>query len=442
MDALALICRPVPLGIDHLGRRQVDNAPVTGIPLFRQDTLNAWLLGERLQMVHRAIANANDDYLLNTREDELLAEFSDMCTLEPVVIHRSRIGQLSAHTVGQDAGSRSLRVRFSIPFSGPVQLLRLKPKRFSLNGPVVDQVSTETIEVVVDANIEIPGHAVTLLEVVLDQIDEPHLTAAKEQVEEYNLEVGRILARDLPIAKSQAAKAREAIKALPYPLVRRSDASTYSVPVTQRTIRPKRQQPSSFELTPVLEDGDYEAVLEILHSMRTMIERNPTTFAKLALQEPGRLDKVEERYRDLFLVMLNTIFIGEVAGEVFNGLGKTDILVRSKDKNVFIGECKFWTGSSDFREAVNQMLRYPAWRDTKAGLLLFIRNQGVKATIAKAVAELATHSSYVEQGQYANELRHDVVMRSLSDPDQHIRVALLPFAIPSVTPSAAQRNLE
>ncbi|MFJ2154373.1 hypothetical protein ACIOHB_37245 [Streptomyces microflavus] len=45
----------------------------------------------------------------------------------------------------------------------------------------------------------------------------------------------------------------------------------------------------------------------------------------------------EESIRDLLLVMLNDRFEGNVAGEVFNGAGKTDILVRERDAMCRVG---------------------------------------------------------------------------------------------------------
>ena len=37
---------------------------------------------------------------------------------------------------------------------------------------------------------------------------------------------------------------------------------------------------------------------------------------------------------------LNAQFEGKAAGEVFNGQGKTDILIREGGRNAFIAECK------------------------------------------------------------------------------------------------------
>jgi len=46
--------------------------------------------------------------------------------------------------------------------------------------------------------------------------------------------------------------------------------------------------------------------------------------------------------------MLNTHYEGGATGETFNAAGKTDILIRVEDRNVFIGECKWWSGAAGF----------------------------------------------------------------------------------------------
>jgi hypothetical protein len=53
-----------------------------------------------------------------------------------------------------------------------------------------------------------------------------------------------------------------------------------------------------------------------------------------------------------------------VTAEAFNIEGKTDILVRHEGSNLFIGECKVWSGAKGFGETVDQLFRYTGWRDS------------------------------------------------------------------------------
>jgi DNA-binding NtrC family response regulator len=70
----------------------------------------------------------------------------------------------------------------------------------------------------------------------------------------------------------------------------------------------------------------YEHILQIIQSMGKVMERSPRAFVEMG----------EEDLRQHFLVQLNGQYAGRATGETFNYTGKTDILVRVKDKNIFI----------------------------------------------------------------------------------------------------------
>jgi hypothetical protein len=126
--------------------------------------------------------------------------------------------------------------------------------------------------------------------------------------------------------------------------------------------------------------------------MSVYIERNPTTFAALD----------EEGIRDHFLLQLNGHFKGGATGETLNGFGKTDILVRVGDRNIFIAECKFWHGQEKFGEAIDQLLGYLTWHDCKCALLIFNRNKGTTAVAKKM------HESMTARKEYKQTLAHDL----------------------------------
>ena len=93
---------------------------------------------------------------------------------------------------------------------------------------------------------------------------------------------------------------------------------------------------------------DYEDILEIIQEMSLTMERNRNTFYKFK----------ETMLRDQFLVALNSHFQGKASGETFNSTGKTDILIRHENQNIFIAECKVWGGKSTFLNAIDQLIGY------------------------------------------------------------------------------------
>jgi hypothetical protein len=86
----------------------------------------------------------------------------------------------------------------------------------------------------------------------------------------------------------------------------------------------------------------------------------------------------ENYYRDIFLLFLETRYKGVSAtGETFNKEGKADIVLKNTtdNSNLFIAECKVWhslkQASSD---AIEQLQKYITIRETKAALLIFVKD--------------------------------------------------------------------
>lgn len=135
---------------------------------------------------------------------------------------------------------------------------------------------------------------------------------------------------------------------------------------------------------PVLADEEYDFILTVIERVVHVMERSPRAFA--GMDEPS--------LRDHILVQLNGHYEGRATGETFNAAGKTDILIRIEDKNVFIAECKFWHGPKELMEAADQVLGYTSWRDTKTALVIFNRGQDHKAVLEKIRTTLPTHPCF------------------------------------------------
>ncbi len=102
----------------------------------------------------------------------------------------------------------------------------------------------------------------------------------------------------------------------------------------------------------------------------------------------------EEDIRAFFLAYLNARYQGTATGETFNAAGKTDIIVQVGGRTVFIAECKIWKGGDAFVEALNQLLSYLTWRDTKTALVIFNRNKNLSAVLMQIPGLVTTHPAY------------------------------------------------
>jgi hypothetical protein len=74
-----------------------------------------------------------------------------------------------------------------------------------------------------------------------------------------------------------------------------------------------------------------------------------------------------------------------------------------EDRNVFVGECKWWSGPSSFASpdkeepsALNQLLSYATWRDAKLALTVFVDNKDVGKVIASAREALEKHPAFIQ----------------------------------------------
>ena len=181
-----------------------------------------------------------------------------------------------------------------------------------------------------------------------------------------------------------------------------------------------------FTPEPALAREDYEEILRIMKSMVQVMELSPHAFR----------DMGEEDLRTHFLVQLNGRFSGQATGETFNFQGKTDILIRTAGKNVFIAECKFWKGETGFLATVDQLFSYLSWRDTKAAILMFNRNNDFSAVLEKIRDIVPRHPSFKRELGKADETTFRYVLAQPNDSSREIAVTVLAFDVPTAPATA------
>ncbi len=138
--------------------------------------------------------------------------------------------------------------------------------------------------------------------------------------------------------------------------------------------------------------------------------------------------KNEESLRNLFLLQIQTTFKSESAiGEAFNNSGKTDIMVKHGDSILFIAECKFWRGKQVFLDAITQLLSYLTWRDTKAALLIFVRDTSMSTAVAGVKENIESHPYFKSAEKAKNETWFNYKFSMPNDPDRDVYLAILLF---------------
>ncbi len=195
-----------------------------------------------------------------------------------------------------------------------------------------------------------------------------------------------------------------------------------AVPLRRRRIEP--QLPAApregFKPEPAISNDDYEAILRTMHQMTLVVERSPGVFAVAD----------EETIRTHFLVQLNGQFEGAATGETFNGIGKTDILIRVEGKNVFIAECKFWKGPDGLNKAIDQLMGYMSWRDTKCAVVVLVRDTEMSTVLQKMPEVVRAHALFKREVPVSEETWFRAVLQHPGDRNREAIVTFMAFHVP------------
>ena len=310
-------------------------------------------------------------------------------------------------------------VTVHVPFTGDPMLLRLRPGSWSIAFPRAEIGAGEIVHRVTGSQLS--SEQVTASFNSFRTSVTQYVDAINADVGEHNARLDAELRRVVADRRLRLLDQRQLAAGLPFQLRPAGTPATYAVPVRRTKLHLSQSRPAApFQPEAFLEDAIYEDVLARIVAFGNLVERLPRSV--------GAMD--EEGLRDHLLLVLNGNYEGQVAGEVFNREGKTDILLRSGNRNVFIAECKVWNGPAKFGPAVNQLLNYLVWRDGKAALVLFIKTGNPTEVVRKADQVVTDHPQCVRRFDPADAtVRIDYLLRSTADPERTVRTALLPVAI-------------
>lgn len=326
-----------------------------------------------------------------------------------------------------------------IPYTGTTRIFRTQPSR-ALSTPTPE--ATLTDRQVILSVIAVPGDDGTDAQERLLRLErnlEQWVSVVNGDVETLKADL-KIAARDLIAQRVAVRRQRDDMEsALTIPLLQLEAGRALQIPLQRKRITPQKTpataagEPPEWTITGLV----YEEMIRTIRSFTHALERRPASAAPLLADE--------ETMRDWLMFILSAnyetpdgrdLFIG---GETENGNGKTDILVRYRDKNAFIGECKIWSGESRFGDAIDQLLSYTVWRDAKAALILFITRLNATAVIEKAAEVLAAHPACARSLPSEDPLeRRNYRFISPNDDSRAISLTLLPVVVP--LPGAVARG--
>lgn len=378
------------------------------------------------------------DYLLNVSEQDLIASLVDEFTLDVPTLDESKI-EMDYREKQIDVSGDPNRMFFDhsgpfyvagteftfiLPFTGDAAFFDVQPQNFtySLSGSRAVVQNNEIHFTYAGVNLN-PEAAKRDFQNEL-QLIRQNLQNLKSTVERHNGELEREISQQVTERKQKLLNDAHIAASVGYPIRRREGVpATYAAPVQRRSpkVAPPAASSSSFKPEPALPMEEYEHILEIVRNMVQVMERSPKAFEHMG----------EEDLRTHFLVQLNSQYEGGATGETFNFQGKTDILIRTDGRNVFIAECKFWGGEKQFLETLDQLLSYLSWRDTKTAVIIFNRNANFSDVLKKMAEITPKHKCYKRIVGTSGESDFRYVFHQPNDSNREIIVTVMAFDVPT-----------
>jgi hypothetical protein len=398
--------------------------------LFTQRSLTT-LLRDQVHRMENAIDQLSDDLFLQNSPDDLIESIADDAHLPPIELHTDKG---VSHTPVEVSNMRigispvpidGFRYAIEVPYTGASGLFNHQPETYDLDKPTAQLNSHSMRGSIIISRI-------ATAEVTPDQLKEAfdaelakvqkYIGFQALQIDPFNAALKDEAAKIVHSRRDRLLNARHIAASLGYPLHRRAGApATFVSPMVRRKI-PKvtTTLTETYEPEPTIDESEYQNILRIIENMSFVMERNPRVFSTAP----------EETIRDHYLVQLNGQYEGSATGETFNGNGHTDILVKDGGANLFIAECKIWHGQKQFAEAIDQLLGYVTWRDTKTALIIFSRNLDTTAVIGTAKATLEEHASYKRDAKMEGATRMRAIFGRPDDPSREIIVTVIIVPIP------------
>ena len=382
----------------------------------------------------QAIESFDANRLLNTSVEDLVEYLVAEFRVEPITVFTDQIAVDQAEAkvdISQDSSryirdrSRPFyldgtRVTFFVPMEGDRNLLYCRASTFSYNPPraIVLEKEIQFIYEILDHD---SAKVKSSFDHDLGELKR-HIEWTNRDVNNFNGQLVHSVRQKIEGRRQKILNDRGMVASLGFPLRKRDNApTTYSAPVTRKKIHsPPPASTTPFIPEPVLAMDVYEQILRIITSMVLVIERSPSAFRNMK----------EEELRQQFLLQLNGQFEGKATGETFNYQGKTDILIRENDKNIFIAECKFWKGPKALKETIDQLLGYVSWRDTKTALLIFNRKKKFSEVVRAIPDAVKSHPNFKRELAQLSETSSRYVFCQNDDPNRELILTVMAFDIP------------
>lgn len=377
------------------------------------------------------VLNQSKEYILAIDENEYMNYLIAKYSLEPLVVDFESESIEEPHKSKEWVESRHYREKYQTDvytftvkyrFTGSAELFGVRPDTWTM----------PTTEISVDEQHKIVSFSFKLYTQSAEDFQRgksefhrmafSNLKNINQLVTEWNRQLPSLAENAIQNQKQKFKNENNFFAAINIK-VNPNTSSVFSTPTIKKKIipQPVLNKHKEFSSEPTMSKEMYDDVLKVIYDSGKNMEKKPALYQ----------GKDEEGLRDQFLFVLETRYEGTTAtGETFNRSGKTDIILKYADdgSNLFVAECKFWHGASEFLKAISQLFdRYLTWRDSKTSLIMFVGNKDFTNVVNNAISSIKTHPYYLRQTGQRGETSFSFIFHLPQDVNKEVFLELLLF---------------
>jgi hypothetical protein len=402
-------------------------------------------LEHQLSLVKQEVEAVPDDHVLQANEDAWADALGERYRVEAPELHSDRMWRSDAVRIEIDVSWDTMRaisdrsspfmypghrLTVHIPFTGDPGVFALQPSSYTLNPPAATVENHELLHTI-EYPDDRPVNPDPSTQELIRNVNEPWLRVARADIEAHNAAVRDHALQCIRTRRQRIEGHRAVLNQSTIPVGPPDETKkTYIADAIERLpspLPPSAPAEKPIELQPALADDQYEHILDVIRRTGREMEKSPGAYEGMG----------EEDRRHVFLTSLNTHYRGVGSAEGFNFRGKTDIRIPFQDANLkrsgdlFIAECKWWSGEKQFAEAIDQLFDYAAWRDGKLALIVFVRQKALSAIVGKARKKLEAHPQSEEFVKADQPTELQATMRWPGDDERLVDLHVFLFHFPS-----------
>ena len=408
------------------------------IPLFSANDL-ANQLRTRQEKARLAVDSITEEQFLISSDQEIVDFAVSELLVEPLSLREDVITMSQTETQVDVSGDATrtfapgragpffvsgTRVEVDIPFKGEEWLLKFRTSSWCTSFPFA-AINRDSLRISISLPHDVePEQFKSYYEHELNIIRQ-YIGWSHSQVTAYNENLPILARQAIASRRERLAKHAHIESLLDIPLaVKEGAPSTTPVRVEIRHPPPLPVPPKTGLVPePGIAEQTYEHILQFIRHQGRTFETTPATYA---IHD-------EEDLRNIILAQLNGQFKGDAAGELFRGQGKTDICIQQENRSAFVGECKLWTCPASVTGALDQLLGYLTWRDSKASLIIFnSRNKNFSKILEELPSAVRRHPLYLRDLPCDEAGEWRVQTRSEEDEGRRVTVHVFVFNLGSI----------